>query len=172
MTKRERRLLFIFLGAIFILFNLFGVTYLLRREGELKTKLVNLGNERREADSWLKEKDLWEQRKTWMDSKQPKLQSTGEANAALLETIQTSARKQKITIVEQGFGEPNVQPFYQEISVKLKINGSLESITRWLAELQQPANFQAIPSLSLKSDSDPSKIVCELTVARWYAAAR
>ena len=171
MTKRERRLLYIFLGAIFVLFNFFGVTYLVRKQGGLKTKLVNLGNERPEANSWLAEKDLWQQRKAWMDGKQPKLPTEGRAQSDLLGSIQTSARKQNITIMEQGFGEPDTQPAYQEISMKLKVSGSLESITKWLVELQQPANFQAIPAMSLKSDSDASKVICELTVARWYAAA-
>ena len=172
LTKRESKLLVIFLGAIFVILNFMGVAFLVGRQGELRSKLGDLRNERLEANSWLAEKDLWQQREEWMDSKQPKLQNTGEANAALLEALQTGARKQNITIMEQGFGEPNTQPSYQEISVKLKINGSLESITRWLVELQQPGNFQAVPTLSMKSDSDPSKVICELTVARWYAVNR
>ncbi|MGB8354683.1 MAG: hypothetical protein WCD79_12390 [Chthoniobacteraceae bacterium] len=170
LTKNESKLLAIFLGAIFLILNLMGLAFLFRTQGELRSRLVNLKNVQLESKSWLAENNLWTQRKNWMDEKQPKLQNTGEANAALLETLQTGARKQNITIVEQGFGEPNFQPSYQEISVKLKINGSLEAITRWLVELQQPANFQAVPTLSMKSDSDPAKIICELTVARWYAA--
>jgi len=169
LTQSESRLLIIFLGTIILIFNMVGVSFLLRKQEEIRIKLVNLKNEQRESNGWLAEMDLWQQRKDWMDARQPKLQNAGEADATLLETLHTSARKQNITIVEQGFGEPNSQPFYQEINVKLKISGSLESIIRWLVELQQPANFQAIPTLSMKSDSDPSKIICELTVARWYA---
>ena len=169
LTQSESRLLVMFLGTIILIVNLIGVSFLLRKQGEMRLKLVNLKNEQRESNSWLAEMDLWQQRKDWMDAKQPRLQNAGEADATLLEALQTSARKQNITIMEQGFGEPNSQPFYQEINVKLKISGSLESITRWLVELQQPVNFQAIPTLSMKSDSDPSKLICELTVARWYA---
>ncbi|MGB8352884.1 MAG: hypothetical protein WCD79_03270 [Chthoniobacteraceae bacterium] len=161
-----------FFGAIFVILNLFGLTFLLRQQGELQSSLLTLRNERREANSWMAEKEVWQHRKEWLDKNQPKLQSVGEANAALLEALQTSARKQSITIMEQGFGEPNAQPSYQEISIKLKISGSLESIVRWLVETQQPESFQAIPSLSMKSDSDPSRVLCELTVARWYATLR
>jgi len=171
-NKREKTLLVMLLGSVVVIVNLFGLTFLMRRQGELQSNLLALRNERRDAASWLAEKDMWSKRKVWMDEKQPRLQSVGEANAVLLETLQASARKQSITIMEQGFGEPGAQPSYQEISVKLKVSGSLESIVRWFVELQQPANFQAIPSLSMKSDPDPSKVVCELTVARWYAALR
>ena len=171
-TRRERTLIVIFAGSIFVMANLFGLTFLLRRQGDLESRLLTLRDQRRDANSWLAEKDMWQQRKEWLDKNQPKLQSIDEGNAALLQELQTSARKQNITIMEQGFGEPNAQPSYQELSVKLKISGSLEAITRWFVEIQQPANFQAIPSLSMKSDTDPSKVICEITVARWYASMR
>lgn len=171
-TKREQSLTVVFLLAIFVLLNLFGATFLFRKKGELQTRLVALRNERADARGWLAEKETWRQRKEWLDKKQPKLQTTGEANAALLGDLQTSARKHKITIVDQGFGESSAQSSYQEIAVRLKVSGPLEAITRWLVELQQPSNFQAIPVLSVKSDNDPSKIVCDLTVTRCYAPAR
>ena len=80
---------------------------------------------------------------------QPRLKSEGEANAELLESAHHQRGvKHSITIVDQGFAEPDSHDTtYQEIAVKLKISGSLESITRWLVETQQPANFQGISSL-------------------------
>lgn len=169
LNKRERRLIVMLSGAIFVIVNLFGVSSLFQRQGQLQSRLIALRNERREAKSWLVEKDMWQKRKEWLDKNQPKLHTTGEGNASLLETVQTTARKNNITIVEQGFAEPTPQPAYQEIAVKLKVSGTLESITRWLVELQQPTKFIAIPLLSMKSDSDATKVICELTVARWYA---
>jgi hypothetical protein len=58
---------------------------------------------------------------------------------------------------------------YQEISVRMKVGGSLESIARWLVEVQQPDRFQAVPAFSIKSDTDATKVLCELTVSRYYA---
>jgi hypothetical protein len=168
-SKRELNLLFLFLGSIFLMANLACVSKLLRAKSDLESKLTAFRNERREANSWLAEKDTWHQRKEWLDKTQPKLQTAGEADAALLDTLQRSASRHDITIVEKGFAEPASLPFAQEIAVNMKVSGSLESMVRWLSEIQQPGNFQAIPSLSMKSDNDPSKVVCELTVARWYA---
>lgn len=169
LSKSEKRLLVLFLSAIFIVFNLIGLTFLARRQGEFEAKLVSLRSERLEARSWLADKETWAERKEWLAKTQPKLQSIGEANSALLENLQAGVAKHSITILDQAFVDPNPQPAYQEIAVKLKVAGSLEAITRWLVELQQPENFQAIQSFSMKTDNDPSKIVCELTVARWYA---
>jgi len=168
-TKREQKLLFIFLGAIFLLFNLIGVAALFRKQAEFQSKLKALRIERLDARSWLAEKDTWQKRREWLDKTQPKLKTAGEADGALLDALQSSAGKYAITITDKSFGDPVQQPYYQEIAVKLKVNGSLEAVIRWLDELQQPANFQAIPSLSMKTDNDPTKISCELTVARWFA---
>lgn len=172
LTKSEKKLLIIFLTAIFLIGNLFGMSFLFHKQESLQARLLTLQNGQREAKSWLAEKETWRKREAWLKNKQPKLQSPGEASAALLESLQTSARSQSITILEQSFAESDPQPAYQEIVVNLKVSGALESLTRWLVELQQPAYFQALPAFSMKSDTDPSRVVCELTVARWYAPAR
>lgn len=170
LTKRERNLLTAFLLAIFAILNLFGATLLFRKKEELQSRVVALRNEWGEARGWLAEKETWRQREEWLDKKQPKLKSTGEANAALLSDLQTSARKHKITMVTPPqFVEPSAQPFYQEIAVKFSISGTMKDIAPWLVELQQPANFQAIPSITMKCDNDPTKVICDLTVTRWYA---
>jgi len=126
--------------------------------------------EQADAQSWLASKEMWQQRKEWLNKTQPKLKSSGEASADLLESLTSSAAKHSITIVDQGFAEVDSHDTTsQQIAVRLKITGSLEAITRWLVEIQQPENFQAIPTLSVKLDTDATKYVCELTVARYYA---
>jgi hypothetical protein len=156
--------------TIFAVVNLIGVTALLRKQEEFQTNLDLLRNQRSEAYSWLADKDTWRQRREWLDKTQPKMKSSGEASAELLETLTTSAAKHSLTVVDQGVAEADTHDTSnQEIAVKLKISGPLEEMTRWLVEIQQPAYFQAIPAFSMKVDTDPAKIVCELTVARYYA---
>ena len=169
LTEKEKRLTLMLLVAVFLAINLFGLTFLSRKRKALEADLFRLRTEQLEAKNWLGEKDLWLERKKWLDDNQPRLKNGGEANANLLETVQSSAQHQKITIVEQGFMEPANKTHYRQVGVKLKVNGTLEDITRWLANLQQPAKFQAVTTLSLKSDADPSRMKCELQVVRWYA---
>ena len=165
LTPREKRLAVILTGAIFLLLNLFVVTYLIGRQAALEKRRISLRNQQREAAGWLA------QREKWMNEKQPKLQTVGQANSALLESLQTSARGHDINIVEQSFVEVKAdtksQLPYQEIAVRLKVGGSLESIARWLVDVQQPAKFQAVPAFSMKCDTDATKVLCELTVSRY-----
>ena len=171
LTRSEKRLLGALLGTLFVLANLFGVVALLHMKTALEDEAPKLRGELIDSEGWLAEKELWMDRKTWLDAKEPRLEAAGEASAKLLESLQTSARRQKITILEQEFPEPSKQPEYQEISVKLKVSASLESLTRWLVELQQPELFQVVSTFSLKSDAEPPKVICNLQVARWYAPA-
>ncbi|MBI4024404.1 MAG: hypothetical protein HY360_05445 [Verrucomicrobia bacterium] len=168
LTDKEKRLTLFLLVASFALANLFGLSLLSQKRKELESQLFCLRIEQLDARNWRMEKDLWMERKKWLDSKQPKIHAPGEANANLLEMLQTSARRQKIIIVGQSFTEPVTQPFYHEISVKLTVNGTLEALTHWLVELQQPEHFQAVRRFALKSDAEPPKIKCDLQVSRLY----
>lgn len=171
LTPREKRLAVILTGAIFLLLNLFVVTYLIGRQAALEKRRTSLRNEQSKAAGWLAQREMWLQREKWMNEKQPKLQTVGQANSALLESLQTSARGHDINIVEQSFVEVKAdtksQLPYQEIAVRLKVGGSLESIARWLVDVQQPAKFQAVPAFSMKCDTDATKVLCELTVSRY-----
>lgn len=169
LTRSEKRLLAAFLGTLFVLANLFGITALVRARQALEEETPKLRGELIDSEAWLAEKDLWLDRKQWLDAKEPRLEAAGEASASLLESLQASARRQKITILEQEFPEPARQADYQEISVKLKVSATLESLTRWLVELQQPELFQAVTTFSLKSDAEPPRVICNLQIARWYA---
>lgn len=178
LTQREKNLAVLTGAVFFLIINVVVVTLLVRKQGDLRERVGELREERAEADMWLKEKETWQARKQWLEKTQSVLASPSVESAQLLETLSTSAARHSITIVEQGFSEPEgsngpngagtVKP-HDEIDVKLKVSGPMEAVTRWLAEIQQPEKLQGVNSLSMKVEGDPSKIVCELTVARYYA---
>jgi hypothetical protein len=87
----------------------------------------------------------------------------------LLESLTTSAKAKKLEIQEQSFGENKLTPNYQSVAVRLKIAGSLENVTKWLVQIQQPELFEAVTSFSLKSANEPPTVNLELEIARWYA---
>ena len=174
LTNSEKRLALMFVGVIFLVANLLGITALWHRRADYQAQILDLSNQNMEAQSWLTEKEMWNQRKAWLDQRQPVLKSASEANAEMLDTLTAGAARHAITIIEQGFAEPDKanKSDYQEIAVKLRISGAKEAVTQWLWEIQDPAKFQAIPSLTMKLDTDPTKLDCDLTVARYYAPER
>lgn len=158
------------LGAtIFILANLFGVGALLKQRNALKLESVQLLGERQNAAMWLSEKDLWLKRKEWLDTVQPKIGQADVAQPQFFQDLQKSARAQNLAIDEQGFGENSETAHYKAVTVRMRVSGTLENVTKWLVTIQQPEQFQAITHLSLRSDKDPPKVNLELEIAKWYA---
>jgi hypothetical protein len=169
LNKNERRLVAVLGLVVFVMGNLWGQQFLKQKQSAFKSQLADLKVEDQESKQWLADQTLWIGRKQWLDEHQPKATTQGEINSALLEFLQSSARKQNITITEQSLTETPPQSFSQQATVNLKIGGSLESILKWLAEVQQPDKFQAVPSFKLLCDTEPPKMKCEMQVARFYA---
>ena len=62
----------------------------------------------------------------------------------LLEALTKSATANQLQIQEQSFGESKTAPHYRSMSVRLKLTGSLRSAIKWLVEMQQPEELQAV----------------------------
>jgi hypothetical protein len=128
-----------------------------------------LGAEQKESALWLAEKDFWLQRKSWLDEKSPHATADGQEPARLLEFLQQSAGRNTLTVTQQKLHEPRTLEHYHEVAAQLEVRGGMEPLCRWLAELQAPDKFQAITRLTLQSDTEASKLVCNLVITRWYA---
>jgi hypothetical protein len=169
LTANERRLGLIFLGMVFVIANLFLAQLLVKKKRLLQRSISQLKAEQQESAAWLTQKDFWLQRKAWLEAKEPKLGNDGQDPARLLESLQQSAERNKVAISQQKLLDVQTTEHYREVAVQLEVKGTLEAVGRWLAELQVPEKFQAVTKLTLQSDAEPSKVICNLVVARWHA---
>ena len=169
LTKTEKRLSIFLTVAVFAMGNFYGLGYLFDSLSALTTEVSDLKGQEHSDDLWLKEKDLWLDRKRWIESAQPRIRSIQVPQSELLESLTTSARANQLEIQEQSFGENKSTPNYQSVAVRLKLGGPLQNVIKWLVQIQQPELFQAITSFSLKSANEPPTVLLELEVARWYA---
>lgn len=168
LTKLEKTLIFVLIGTVFLLANLFGISALLRQRRAVQLDAITLKGERDEANLWLSQKDKWLARKDWLEKTQPKTSQPEAAQSTFFEELQKSARSRHLAIDEQGFGEIAETAYFQSVAVKMRITGTLENTTRWLAAIQRPELFQAITSFSLKSEKDPPNVNVELEIAKYY----
>ncbi len=169
LTKTEKRLSVLLIVAVFAMANFYGLGYLFDLLSTLSTEVSDLRSQEHSDDIWLKEKDLWLDRKRWIDAVQPRIHANQVPQSELLESLTTSARANQLEIQEQSFGENKSTPNYQSVAVRLKLGGALQNVIKWLVQIQQPELFQAITSFSLKSANEPPTVTLELEVARWYA---
>ena len=169
LTKSEKRLSIILVIALFATANFYGLSYLFDLMSESSQNVAELRNQEHSNDIWLKEKDLWLNRKKWIDATQPRIRPNQVPQSELLESVTKSAKAGQLEIQEQSFGENLSTPNYQAVTVRLKLTGALENVIKWLVQVQQPELFQAVTSFSLKSANDPPTVSLELEIARWYA---
>jgi hypothetical protein len=169
-TKSERQQKILLAGVLFLLVNLIGGNVAWNVYHGVTSRRAKQKADLAHAKEWLSDRDLWTDRAAWIAAKQPPLpKDAGQASADLLESLQKTAEQDHLTILEQGLQESRRTPQFREIAVKFRMTGSLESLCRWLVEVQQPELFDAVTVSSLKSEGDTNNVRCDLVVARWYA---
>ena len=169
LTKSEKRLSIILTVALFAMGNFYGLSYLNELMSAASKEVSDLRSQVHSNDIWLKERDLWLNRKQWIDSTQPRIRPNQVPQSELLESLTSAATSDHLEIQEQSFGAKESTPNYQSVAVRLKLSGSLHDVIKWLVQIQQPELFQAVTSFSLKSANEPPTVSLELEVARWYA---
>ncbi|MCS7062554.1 MAG: type II secretion system protein M [Methylacidiphilales bacterium] len=172
LTPSEKRLTIILAIVLLFIGNYYLIAYLFTQIKKQHRIIADIKSQEQLTALWLEEKDLWQQRQQWLDKHQPTLTNPDQASSDMLQKLVEKARQFNITISDQRILPPSSTPDYQQIAIELKISGTLEQITQWIADFQQPENFYAIPSCNIKSDTDPPKVIVTLQIARWYAPAQ
>lgn len=167
LNPNEQKLIAIVSLALLVIANGMLLSFLLKKQKTARSTVDQAKMEQKDTQLWLSEQNLWQTRQQWLTANQP--QSTGQENTKLLTEIVGSARKNNLEIQEQQLVGFLPTAYYKEATVKLKVTGTLQNLVTWLVQLQQPTNFQAISSFNLRSDTDTTKVRCELQLSRRYA---
>ena len=167
-TKSEKFLLGV-LGLVLaggVLF--YGGKALLQKQSVLDLERASLRADQAEARIDLEQAPLWSQRQHWIGAHEPVLGDEGDTRARVLGDVKQSALDHKLEILEQNLGDARHGAGGVKIDAEIKLKGSMESLCRWLADLQQPESFYAVDKFSLKADDDQKSIDCTLQVARFF----
>lgn len=170
LTSKEKKLLAALLGAIFVLLNVVGLQAFLHRQQALQKSIVQLESRLALNRAILEEKPLWDERTAWLDEHQPVDDiSTTEDDGKFYDFVEKSARQSGLQYTRKAVGTLPVEWHYAEVFDTSQVKGKMESLVKWLHELQQPKAFRAIKQISIKS-GEPPEVVCDIEVARWYRA--
>ena len=172
LTSRERNLLLLCFGVLVLMGGMVMINVFLQKRSSLNTKVLSLGNEKRENEVWVNDRAFWEKRKAWLAEHMPTTESLGRTQGVFLEELQNAALDRGIKIVQQTLPDPVTTTDYREIAVNLRLYGDQSAILQWLATMQSPDKFQAVKSLEfeldMRSKEKTPQAQCNLTVARWF----
>jgi len=167
LTSSEQRLLILFLTACGLCAAVFAFKLLGNAHRSMQARLVELRELSAANARWLAEKETWEARAKWMEKYPAPNLPPEEAASKLLSRLQSSLSAVGATIVEQGFSPAVRAGNFQAVPVKLKISASFPAFAKWLLELQQAQSYLGVRKVSLKSDTEPAQIVCEMEITQF-----
>jgi hypothetical protein len=169
MNSRERVLGLIVAGVIVLLLNLFIWSALLGSIGRTRTELAERKALRKTQTVFMKERELWKERESWLTKNQPVLKSPGEAST-LLEHVKQIAGKHKILIVNPAIGSSASTSHYQSVFASIETKSPWPALVHFLYDIQQPGAFIVFEDVDLAIDgSDPTVMRGKLKIARWFA---
>ena len=156
------------LGTLFLLLNIVGLRVFVDRHRALKKDIAGLQEELAANNAVLAEQAVYEERGAWLDKNQPSDDvSTTEDDAKFYEFVESSAKRSGLEYTRKAGGPLPPTGDYVEVFDSSQVKGNLESLVKWLNELQQPKAFRAVKQLTIKS-GEPPQLVCDVEVARWY----
>lgn len=172
LNVREKRLLFLCLGTIFLVGNGLALREFTAKRKGILGSLEQLAEQATVNQALLSDRAFHEKHRAWLDQHMPYTESAGRAQGQLLEYLQNAALDNELTISNQTLLEPLELDHFNEVAVSIRIRGDQEKMLRWLLSLQSPERFQAIKSIDLELDSrareKTPQAQCNLTVARWF----
>jgi len=171
MNPRERRLVLIVAGALFLLINLVIWSKLFDALGNARAELALRKADREEQSLYIKERNLWALRDKWLTQYQPTLKSAVEAST-LLDQVKEIAGKHNILIEKPAIGAGDSTPDHQSVFASFETKSPWPPLVRFLYDVQKPESFVVFESVQLQIDNtDPTMMRGRFKMARWFAPA-
>jgi hypothetical protein len=169
MNQRERKLVLIVAGALFLLINLLIWSKLFGILGNARAELALRKATREEQGLYIKEKDLWARRDQWLKQHQPTLKSAVEAST-LLDQIKEIGGKHSVLIEKPAIGAGDPTPDHQAVFASFETKSPWPPLVHFLFDVQQPESFVVFETVQLQIDNaDPTMMRGKFKIARWFA---
>ncbi len=172
MNQRERVLSWIIAGAMFVLLNLWILSWIFGALGRVRSELAARKTALVEQALYIKERDLWTKRDQWVRQHQPTLKNPAEASA-LLDQLKQVAGKHNVLIENPAIGSGETTPYHQTVFASIETKSPWPPLVHFLYDVQQPDAFVVFENVNLAIDgSDPTMMRGKFKIARWFAPAK
>lgn len=170
LSPRERRLVLVIGGILFLLVNLFVLSSIRQRFARTGVEITTKQEELARLKAIIAEGETWQEREEWITLHQPQLENREQAGVTLLEEVRQIARASNVVIEKPSLGGIEAQGVYQSVSVYVETRSSWDALITLLHALQQPEHFIVFESAHLQVDSrDATQMQARLRIAKWYA---
>ena len=173
MSEREKRLLFLLLGALFVILNLglYKKVYEVRLNAA-DSKLVTAKAELDQAKTLIETRDLYESEMSWLSRNKPRPSSVQQAQTRLEQFVKGQARSQRLDIkstkLQSSITDASLN--YQRVRIQVTLNGLEQQLYSFLSRLHSPNDFRAVTVMRLNPQkNDDTRIDCQILVEQWIS---
>lgn len=169
MSDREKKLVFLFGFAAFVLLNVFGIKWFKDKKAALADRVAAAQEQVLLATTYQRKYDVVLSEMDWIDDKLPKPRAGQIVTAELQQYVEDQAKTHQLEIKRREIkaSEETGQHFHRA-KVLFNVTGREDSLYRWLDKLQMPEKFRAITFLRLSPDKDDTLIDCTVEAEQWY----
>lgn len=173
MSDREKILLYVLIGAVFLIgnamaFKMFYQPKMLAAQSALSAaegkKIERLGA--------IDTADIFEKEMEWLGRYEPKQAATfQQTQTKLQQLVEREAQRNKLEIKKQDLQDSLVDPglVYHRARMTVQVNGMESGLYRWLDRLHSPNEFRAVTHLRLRPQKgDDTRIDCFIVVEQWF----
>jgi hypothetical protein len=172
MNEREKKLIFILVGAAFIIANLFVYTSYDTALQQKKTELAKGESELQFKLAELEEASTHIDEVNWLNENMPSEGTHATIRAELVTSTEQSAAKHRITLKKRPSPlreDPDEEGDFRSAIVKVLANSRDQELYRWLVELQDPTKARSITRLRITPQrDDATRIDCEMEITQWF----
>jgi hypothetical protein len=169
MNSRERMLSWIVAGSVFVLLNLWILSWIMAGLSAAHKEVVARRAQLAEQALYVKERDLWAKREEWIQKHQPVLKDPAEASA-LLDHLREVAGKHNLLIENPAIGAGETTPYHQTVFASIETKSPWPPLVHFLYDIQRPDAFVVFENVNLAIDgSDPTMMRGKFKIARWFA---
>ncbi len=170
LSASEKRLMAVVAVLVVVLVNFTAIKFFLATKTQLQDALVQKTQLCDTLRILAGNTSLWEERGQWLQKNQPKLENEAVEGNALLNFLKDSASKHGVTLSKQQLVAAKSDTGYVAVPVEVELKANWRNLCGFLAEIQSPERFVVIQQSRLKVDpSDATQMLCNITVAKWFA---
>ncbi|MGC6425898.1 MAG: GspMb/PilO family protein [Akkermansiaceae bacterium] len=169
MTSREKNLLFLLIGALFIVLNFLAFKSFYQEKMSALNKRINSAETSlTRAETILRQRAQWDAAESWLKRSEGKGVAYQTAQANLQSFVAREAKKRGLVIREERIIPWQEGDHYNRVRVRCKVTGMEQQIQQWILALNQNRQLQVITKYDVKpTRGDITKADCEIEVEKY-----
>lgn len=169
MSSREKRLLILFLTAMFIMANVFGFKWLQAKRNEVTGSISAARATLATAETVAVQQESAREEFQWFQENLPEPMEADLVPSRLQTEVSGLATRAGLTV-----NRPTIEPtipgnHFDRAQFQLNVSGNEQSLYRWLVQVHSPKDLRAVTALRLSTNREQDHLIdAAVTVEQWF----